>query len=518
MKKVSGEQLELEEIEKNKTPKAKTKKETNKKDNVKEEIAKEEIVRENETKKVSKAKKDLEEKVDEKSPKSEKADKDVKSEKKPKTSKTEKAESVDTKKEKKEKAESVDIEKEESVSIDTKKEKKQEDKNEDMENLENKDTEKEIRKAFEKKGTEKEVSDKEKEKVMKILKNAKEKGKITYGELAAELGEANPEEIDKVFEAFEELGVNVLKDDDDLLEPDIEDLEEVEDIKIDEMDLNNIEGVSIDDPVRMYLKEIGRIPLLSFDEELELAKRVLENDEEAKSKLAESNLRLVVSIAKKYVGRGMLFLDLIQEGNMGLIKAVEKFDYKKGYKFSTYATWWIRQAITRAIADQARTIRIPVHMVETINKLIRTSRHLLQILGREPTPEEIAQEMEIPVEKVMEIQKIAQDPVSLETPIGEEDDSHLGDFIPDDESPAPHDSAAYTLLKEQLEEVMSTLTPREAKVLKLRFGLEDGKARTLEEVGREFQVTRERIRQIEAKALRKLRHPSRSKRLKDYMS
>ena len=268
----------------------------------------------------------------------------------------------------------------------------------------------------------------------------------------------------------------------------------------------------------MYLKEIGRIPLLSFEEELELAKRILEDDEEAKQKLAESNLRLVVSIAKKYVGRGMLFLDLIQEGNMGLIKAVEKFDYKKGFKFSTYATWWIRQAITRAIADQARTIRIPVHMVETINKLIRISRHLLQLLGREPTPEEIAEEMEIPVEKVMEIQKIAQDPVSLETPIGEEDDSHLGDFIPDDESPAPQDSAAYTLLKEQLEEVMQTLTPREAKVLKLRFGLEDGKARTLEEVGREFQVTRERIRQIEAKALRKLRHPSRSKRLKDYMS
>ena len=359
---------------------------------------------------------------------------------------------------------------------------------------------------------------KEKEKVMKILKTAKEKGKITYGELAAELGEANPEEIDKVFDAFEELGVNVLKDEDDLLEPDIEDLEEVENIKIDDLDVVNMDGVSVDDPVRMYLKEIGRIPLLSFEEELELAKRVLENDEEAKQKLAESNLRLVVSIAKKYVGRGMLFLDLIQEGNMGLIKAVEKFDYKKGYKFSTYATWWIRQAITRAIADQARTIRIPVHMVETINKLIRTSRHLLQILGREPMPEEIAEEMEIPVEKVMEIQKIAQDPVSLETPIGEEDDSHLGDFIPDDESPAPHDSAAYTLLKEQLEEVMSTLTPREAKVLKLRFGLEDGKARTLEEVGREFQVTRERIRQIEAKALRKLRHPSRSKRLKDYMS
>ena len=309
----------------------------------------------------------------------------------------------------------------------------------------------------------------------------------------------------------------MLKDDDDD-EPDIEDLEEIDEIQLDDMNTTTMEGISVDDPVRMYLREIGRIPLLTFEQELDLAKRILDGDEEAKQKLAESNLRLVVSIAKKYVGRGMLFLDLIQEGNMGLMKAVEKFDYTKGFKFSTYATWWIKQAITRAIADQARTIRIPVHMVETINKLIRTSRHLLQQLGREPTPEEIAEEMELPVEKVMEIQKIAQDPVSLETPIGEEDDSHLGDFIPDDDSPAPQDSAAYTLLKEQLEEVMQTLTPREAKVLKLRFGLEDGKARTLEEVGREFSVTRERIRQIEAKALRKLRHPSRSKRLKDYMS
>lgn len=353
-------------------------------------------------------------------------------------------------------------------------------------------------------------------KVQDILKKAKEKGQITYGELASQLEDINPEQIDKVFDAFEEFGVDVLKD--DLEEPDLEDLQEVEDIKLEDINTMNFDGINIDDPVRMYLREIGKIPLLTFEEELELAKRVLEGDEEAKQKLAESNLRLVVSIAKKYVGRGMLFLDLIQEGNMGLIKAVEKFDYKKGYKFSTYATWWIRQAITRAIADQARTIRIPVHMVETINKLIRTSRHLLQQLGREPTPEEIAEEMEIPVEKVMEIQKIAQDPVSLETPIGEEDDSHLGDFIQDEDSPAPQDSAAYTLLKEQLEEVMNTLTPREAKVLKLRFGLEDGRARTLEEVGREFQVTRERIRQIEAKALRKLRHPSRSKKLKDYMN
>ena len=355
------------------------------------------------------------------------------------------------------------------------------------------------------------------EKVKKILKKAKEKGKITYGDLASELDDVNPDQIDKVFDAFEELGVDLLQDDETEEEPDIEDLKEVEDLKLDEITDTSYEGINVDDPVRMYLREIGRIPLLTYDEELDLAKKVLKGDEDAKQKLAESNLRLVVSIAKKYVGRGMLFLDLIQEGNMGLIKAVEKFDYTKGFKFSTYATWWIRQAITRAIADQARTIRIPVHMVETINKLIRTSRHLLQQLGREPTPEEIAAEMEIPVEKVAEIQKIAQDPVSLETPIGEEDDSHLGDFIQDDDSPAPHDSAAYTLLKEQLEDVMSTLTPREAKVLKLRFGLEDGKARTLEEVGRQFQVTRERIRQIEAKALRKLRHPSRSKKLRDYM-
>ena len=357
------------------------------------------------------------------------------------------------------------------------------------------------------------------EKLNNIIKKAKEKGKITYGELASELDDANTEQIDKVFDAFEDMGVSVLKEDDlDLEEPDIDELEAVEDIKVEDIDLASMEGINIDDPVRMYLREIGRIPLLSYDEELELAKKVLAGDEAAKQKLAESNLRLVVSIAKKYVGRGMLFLDLIQEGNMGLIKAVEKFDYTKGYKFSTYATWWIRQAITRAIADQARTIRIPVHMVETINKLIRTSRHLLQQLGREPTPEEIAAEMEIPVEKVTEIQKIAQDPVSLETPIGEEDDSHLGDFIQDDDSPAPQDAAAYTLLREQLEEVMKTLTPREAKVLKLRFGLEDGKSRTLEEVGKEFNVTRERIRQIEAKALRKLRNPSRSKKLKDYMN
>ena len=355
-------------------------------------------------------------------------------------------------------------------------------------------------------------------KVNEIIKKAKEKGNITYGELATQLGDINPEQIDKVFDAMEEMGVDVLKDGDDLDEPDIEDLEEVEDIKLDELDKMPLDGVNTDDPVRMYLREIGKIELLSFEEELELAKKILVGDEQAKQRLSEANLRLVVSIAKKYVGRGLIFLDLIQEGNMGLIKAVEKFDYTKGFKFSTYATWWIRQAITRAIADQARTIRIPVHMVETINRLIRTSRLLLQRLGREPTPEEIAEEMDLPVEKVMEIQKIAQDPVSLETPIGEEDDSHLGDFIQDEDSPAPQDSASFTLMKEQLEEVMNTLTPREAKVLKLRFGLEDGRARTLEEVGKEFMVTRERIRQIEAKALRKLRHPSRSKKLRDYMN
>ena len=355
------------------------------------------------------------------------------------------------------------------------------------------------------------------EKVQEIVKKAKAKGKITYEELAKELENTNPDQIDKVFDAFEEMGVNILNDDFED-EPDIDDLKEVENLKLDEITETSYEGISVDDPVRMYLREIGKIPLLSYDKELELAKRILEGDEEAKQELAEANLRLVVSIAKKYVGRGMLFLDLIQEGNMGLIKAVEKFDYTKGFKFSTYATWWIRQAITRAIADQARTIRIPVHMVETINRLIRTSRHLLQQLGREPTPEEIAKEMDMSVEKVMEIQKIAQDPVSLETPIGEEDDSHLGDFIQDEDSPAPQDAASYTLLREQLEEVMKTLTPREAKVLRLRFGLDDGKARTLEEVGKEFDVTRERIRQIEAKALRKLRHPSRSRKLKDFLT
>ena len=498
-KKEEQEQLEIAEVataeveEKPKKRTSKKVKEAEETAEVKEEVAEEK------PKKARKSKKEAEETVEVK---------EEVVEEKPKK----------TRKSKKEAEETVEV-KEEVAEEKPKKARKSKKEVEESAEVKEEVVEQED-KTEEKKADKKEApADSEKDQIQKIVSSAKAKGKITYGELAAELGEANPEQIDKVFEAFEEMGVNVLKDDDDLLEPDLDDLKEVEDIKLEDLDMNNaVEGVSIDDPVRMYLREIGRIPLLTFEEELELAKKVLDGDEDSKQKLAESNLRLVVSIAKKYVGRGMLFLDLIQEGNMGLIKAVEKFDYKKGYKFSTYATWWIRQAITRAIADQARTIRIPVHMVETINKLIRTSRHLLQMLGREPSPEEIAEEMEIPVEKVMEIQKIAQDPVSLETPIGEEDDSHLGDFIPDDESPAPHDSAAYTLLKEQLEEVMSTLTPREAKVLKLRFGLEDGKARTLEEVGKEFQVTRERIRQIEAKALRKLRHPSRSKRLKDYMS
>lgn len=330
--------------------------------------------------------------------------------------------------------------------------------------------------------------------------------------------ELDSDQMEKVFEYLESNNIDVLRisDDDDIDDVDIM-ISEEDDVDMEKIDLSVPDGISIEDPVRMYLKEIGKVPLLSAEEEVELAKRMADGDEDAKKRLAEANLRLVVSIAKRYVGRGMLFLDLIQEGNLGLIKAVEKFDYRKGYKFSTYATWWIRQAITRAIADQARTIRIPVHMVETINKLIRVSRQLLQELGREPTPEEIAEEMKMPVERVREILKISQEPVSLETPIGEEEDSHLGDFIKDDNVPVPADAAAFTLLKEQLEEVLGTLTEREQKVLTLRFGLEDGRARTLEEVGKEFNVTRERIRQIEAKALRKLRHPSRSRKLKDYL-
>ena len=347
--------------------------------------------------------------------------------------------------------------------------------------------------------------------VRELIETGKSKGVLTYKEIVELLGdiELDSEQFDRILDTLSSLNIEVVKDD-ALPEPAV-----IAETPEEEIDISVPEGISIDDPVRMYLKEIGKVPLLSADEEIELAKRMEEGDVEAKKRLSEANLRLVVSIAKRYVGRGLLFLDLIQEGNLGLIKAVEKFDYRKGYKFSTYATWWIRQAITRAIADQARTIRIPVHMVETINKLIRVSRQLLQEYGREPLPEEIAEEMGISEDKVREIIKIAQEPVSLETPIGEEEDSHLGDFIPDDDAPAPADAAAFTLLKEQLMSVLSTLTPREEMVLKLRFGLEDGRARTLEEVGREFKVTRERIRQIEAKALRKLRHPSRSRKLKD---
>ena len=364
------------------------------------------------------------------------------------------------------------------------------------------------------------------EKLEELLELAKKKKNVLeYQEISDFFKDQSleVEQMEKVLDFLEASGVDVLRisgNDEELIlddDADIEKMDDEEEIELDKIDLSVPEGVSIEDPVRMYLKEIGKVSLLTADEEIELAKRMEQGDEEAKKRLAEANLRLVVSIAKRYVGRGMLFLDLIQEGNLGLIKAVEKFDYRKGYKFSTYATWWIRQAITRAIADQARTIRIPVHMVETINKLIRVSRQLLQELGREPTPEEIAEEMKMPVDRVREILKISQEPVSLETPIGEEEDSHLGDFIQDDNVPVPADAAAFTLLKEQLIEVLGTLTEREQKVLRLRFGLDDGRARTLEEVGKEFNVTRERIRQIEAKALRKLRHPSRSRKLKDYL-
>ena len=408
-----------------------------------------------------------------------------------------------------------------------------------------------------------------KKKIKEFIENSKNNKKVTYNELAKFIEEESisPDEVTKIYDELEKAKIEILVEEnpssiktdnniekiadnknadgtqdmddvdiDDLddkakidaaaslaeleIEPNLEDITEIEkDILLDDMkDMSFVENLNVDDPVKMFLKEIGKIKLLTYEEENELAERMLKGDKEAKKQLIESNLRLVVSIAKKYIGRGMHFLDLIQEGNLGLIKAVDKFDQTKGYKFSTYATWWIRQAITRAIADQARTIRIPVHMVETINKLIRTSRHLLQTLGREPTPEEIAAELEMPVEKVREVLKVAQEPISLETPVGEEDESNLGNFIPDEDAPSPSEQAADVLLREHIEEVMETLTPREAKVLKLRFGLQDGRMRTLEEVGKEFDVTRERIRQIEAKALRKLRHPSRSKKLKDFMN
>ena len=370
-----------------------------------------------------------------------------------------------------------------------------------------------------------------------LIDKGKKQGSLTLSEIMEAFSETelDKDQVENLYETLGNLGIEIIEDktqkadvdfsdnDNDLMVDDNfdgvsdDELKKEDDVEMDKIDLSLPKGISIDDPVRMYLKEIGKIPLLKPHEEIEYAKRLMEGDEVAKQRLVEANLRLVVSIAKRYVGRGMLFLDLIQEGNLGLIKAVEKFDYERGFKFSTYATWWIRQAITRAIADQARTIRIPVHMVETINKLIRVSRQLLQELGRDPKPEEIAKEMDMSEEKVREIMKIAQDPVSLETPIGEEEDSHLGDFIPDEDALAPAEAAAYSLLKDQIEEVLGSLNEREQKVLKLRFGLEDGRARTLEEVGKEFDVTRERIRQIEAKALRKLRHPSRSKKLRDYL-
>ena len=360
-----------------------------------------------------------------------------------------------------------------------------------------------------------ELMKKKAEIMLSVIEKGKKNEYLTYNEINAAFEgiEITPEEIEKLYDVLESEKVEIVED----MDKELEGIEDMEVSKEELEDLSIPEGISTDDHVKMYLKEIGRVDLLSAEEETELARRMAEGDEEAKKKLAEANLRLVVSIAKRYVGRGMMFLDLIQEGNLGLIRAVDKFDYEKGYKYSTYATLWIRQAITRAIADQARTIRIPVHMVETINKLVRVSRQLVQELGREPTPEELAKGLNMSVEKVREISKISQEPVSLETPIGEEEDSHLGDFIPDDDAPAPSEAASYVLLKEQLVDVLQTLTPREAKVLKLRFGLIDGRQRTLEEVGKEFNVTRERIRQIEAKALRKLRHPSRSKKLKDFL-
>jgi RNA polymerase primary sigma factor len=449
-------------------------------------------------------------------PKAEEKDKPVKP---AKTEKTEKKETASKAKTEKPKTEEKDKPAKSSKTAKTKVSKAEEDEDDELIDEMMDDEKKEADKEQAEAAAESENAAKFDEKCKGLLALAKKKKNVLdYQEIMSYFLDSDFEadKMEKVFEFLEANNVDVKMSDDDEDDDDII-LDDDDEINMEKIDLSVPDGIALDDPVRMYLKEIGKVPLLSADEEIELAKKMEQGDENAKKRLAEANLRLVVSIAKRYVGRGMLFLDLIQEGNLGLIKAVEKFNYRKGFKFSTYATWWIRQAITRAIADQARTIRIPVHMVETINKLVRVSRQLLQELGREPTPEEIADAMDIPVERVREIQKISQEPVSLETPIGEEEDSHLGDFIQDDNVPVPADAAASTLLKEQLVEVLGTLTEREQKVLRLRFGMDDGRARTLEEVGKEFNVTRERIRQIEAKALRKLRHPSRSRKLKDYL-
>jgi RNA polymerase primary sigma factor len=449
-------------------------------------------------------------------PKAEEKDKPVKT---AKSEKTEKKETASKAKAEKPKTEEKDKPAKSSKTAKTKVSKAEEDEDDELIDEMMDDEKKEADKEQAEAAAESENAAKFDEKCKGLLALAKKKKNVLdYQEIMSYFLDSDFEadKMEKVFEFLEANNVDVKMSDDDEDDDDII-LDDDDEINMEKIDLSVPDGIALDDPVRMYLKEIGKVPLLSADEEIELAKKMEQGDENAKKRLAEANLRLVVSIAKRYVGRGMLFLDLIQEGNLGLIKAVEKFNYRKGFKFSTYATWWIRQAITRAIADQARTIRIPVHMVETINKLVRVSRQLLQELGREPTPEEIADAMDIPVERVREIQKISQEPVSLETPIGEEEDSHLGDFIQDDNVPVPADAAASTLLKEQLVEVLGTLTEREQKVLRLRFGMDDGRARTLEEVGKEFNVTRERIRQIEAKALRKLRHPSRSRKLKDYL-
>jgi RNA polymerase primary sigma factor len=503
-----------EKTEKKETSKAAKTEETKKEPAKASKTEKAEKAEKKET--AAKAAKAKTEKPKTEKPKAEEKDKPVKP---AKSEKTEKKETASKAKTEKPKTEEKDKPAKSSKTAKTKVSKAEEDEDDELIDEMMDDEKKEADKEQAEAAAESENAAKFDEKCKGLLALAKKKKNVLdYQEIMSYFLDSDFEadKMEKVFEFLEANNVDVKMSDDDEDDDDII-LDDDDEINMEKIDLSVPDGIALDDPVRMYLKEIGKVPLLSADEEIELAKKMEQGDENAKKRLAEANLRLVVSIAKRYVGRGMLFLDLIQEGNLGLIKAVEKFNYRKGFKFSTYATWWIRQAITRAIADQARTIRIPVHMVETINKLVRVSRQLLQELGREPTPEEIADAMDIPVERVREIQKISQEPVSLETPIGEEEDSHLGDFIQDDNVPVPADAAASTLLKEQLVEVLGTLTEREQKVLRLRFGMDDGRARTLEEVGKEFNVTRERIRQIEAKALRKLRHPSRSRKLKDYL-